>query len=39
MASHWLCQSDGQGALPPFGLRPIHPRDICELEMALGSDQ
>jgi hypothetical protein len=39
MGSNWLRQSDSfafaeqtqiLGALPPLGLRPIHPRDISE---------
>ena len=41
MMSHWLGQSDPfgfvalmqvKGALPPLGLRPIHPRGIFEPE-------
>ncbi|SHH77172.1 hypothetical protein SAMN05443551_2994 [Marivita hallyeonensis] len=46
MVSHWLRQSDGrafavqthaQGALPPLGLWPIHPRGIFETEKLMGS--
>ncbi len=28
-----VCVGRGQGALPPLGVPPIHPRDICGTKM------